>query len=462
MKAFPMFIRTSGRRVVVIGGGETAAQKVRLLLKTDATLVIVALQLEDELSDLVRRERAQHEPELTTGVLNGAAMVFVATGCPALDRAAHTLAKAAGCMVNVVDQPELCDMATPAIVDRDPIIVAIGSEGTAPVLTREIKTRLEHILPQTLGGLAALAGRLRTSVSRAIPETRRRAFWAWVFKGGPRDNWVRGAERQATRDIKSAIRNGGAPESTDTGHIALVGAGPGARDLLTLRAVQRLQEADVIFYDRLVETEVLELARRDAERIFVGKHVGAHQWPQDRINSVIVAEARKGRRVVRLKSGDPGVFGRAGEEIAAADAASIPVEIVPGVTAACAAGASLTRSLTQRGIADTLVLATGTGCADDPVPNGTRLSGPGTVTALYMSVRQAARLAEHWIRQGIPSESRVDICADVSKKNERHIRATVSSLAHSITENGITGCAIVLVTWPKHAAAQTATLHAAE
>lgn len=452
MKAFPMFIRTSGRRVVIVGGGEQAAQKARLILKTDAEIVLVAATLDDELAGLIDAGRARQVTELSVQVFADAAMAFVGTGCPALDVAAHALAKAARCPVNVVDQPALCDITTPSIVDRDPIVVAIGSEGNAPVLTRQIKTDLERSLPQTLGGLAALAGRLRPSVARAVSRANRRAFWAWVFKGGPRDTWVRGGERDAARDIKQAIAEGKAPDAArETGQIALVGAGPGARDLLTLRAVERLQEADVVFYDRLVDEEVLELARRDAERVFVGKHVGAHHWPQDRINRMIVAEARKGRRVVRLKSGDPGIFGRATEEIDAAHAAGIPVEIVPGVTAASAAGASLTRSLTERGVADALVLATGTGCADDPCPESTRLSGPGTTTALYMSVRQAGRLAQKWMHDGIAPDAVVDICVDISKDSQWHVTTTVASLEASIKANDISGCAILLVTWPKSA-----------
>lgn len=448
MKAFPMFIRTTGRRVVIVGGGEQAAQKTRLLIKTDAELVLVAAILDAELSGLVTAGRVRHVRALSADVFQDAAMAFIGTGCPALDTAAHALAKAVRCPVNVVDQPDLCDITTPAIVDRDPIVVAIGSEGTAPVLTRQIKTRLEQQLPQTLGGLAALAGRLRPSVSRLVPRARRRALWAWVFKEAPRDAWVRGAEREAAKAIKSAIASGG-PVESDLGHIALVGAGPGARDLLTLRAVERLQEADVIFYDRLVDKEVLELARRDAERVFVGKHVGLHQWPQDRINAMIVAAARKGRRVVRLKSGDPGVFGRATEEIDAARAAGIPVEIVPGITAACAAAAGLTRSLTERGVANTLVLATGTGHADDPTPEATRLSGPGTTTALYMSVRQAGRITGQWIAQGMPPSNPVSICVDVSKPGQQNIEATVETLVDALQANHVTGCAILLVTWPQ-------------
>ena len=447
MKSFPMFIRTTGRRVVIVGGGEQAAQKARLLLKTDAELVLVAPALDAELADLVDSGRAGQISDLSPAVFEDAVMAFVGTGCPALDAAAHALAKAAGCPVNVVDQPDLCDMTTPAIVDRDPIVVAIGSEGTAPVLTREIKTKIERFLPQNIGGLAAFAGRLRPSVAGNIPLAQRRAFWAWVFKGTPRRQWVRGAERDAARDIKTAIASGGTTGES-IGQITLVGAGPGARDLLTLRAVERLQEADVIFYDRLVDEEVLELARRDAERVFVGKHVGAHRWPQDRINSMVVSEAKKGRRVVRLKSGDPGVFGRAAEEVEAAQDAGIPIEIVPGVTAACAAAAGLTRSLTERGVANTLVLATGTGSAEDPMPDSIRLSGPGTTTALYMSVSQASRLSGLWMQQGMPPDCSVDICVEVTKQGQRYLEATVATMANVLREHRVTGSAILLVTWP--------------
>ncbi|KZY47537.1 hypothetical protein A3731_29690 [Roseovarius sp. HI0049] len=245
------------------------------------------------------------------------------------------------------------------------------------------------------------------------------------------------------------MAEGAQPEGAAAGHIALVGAGPGARDLMTLRAVQRLQEADVIFYDRLVDAEVLELARRDAERVFVGKHVGAHGWPQPRINARIVAEARRGRRVVRLKSSDPGIFGRAGEEIAAARAAGVEVEIVPGVTAASAAGAALGRSLTGRGVANTLVLATGTGSAHDPLPDCTRLSGPGTTTAFYMAARQAGRIAAALMAQGLAPSSPVEIVVDASKAGQRVLTAPVAELAGAMGENGIDGCAMLLVTWPE-------------
>ena len=449
MKSFPMFIRTTGRRVVIVGGGEQAAQKTRLILKTDAQIVLAAPVLEDELADIVAEGRAAwHQGAITPALFDGAAMGFVATGCPGIDASVHALAREAGCPVNVVDQPDLCDLTTPSIVDRDPVVVAIGTEGTAPVLARQIKTKVEEVLPPSLGGLAAMAGRLRGAVAARIPREGRRAFWRWVFAEAPRQAWIRGAEREAAVQIKAAIAAGGAPEEKPEGSITLIGAGPGAKDLLTLRAVARLQEADVIFYDRLVDDEVLELARRDAERVFVGKVVGASAWPQERINALIVTEAQKGRRVVRLKSGDPGIFGRAGEEIAAAKAAGLAVEIVPGVTSACAAAAAAGISLTERGVSDTLVLATATGAHGGALPEAVRQSSPGTSTAFYMATRQARVIQEALMARGLPGTADFTLAIDVSKSSERILTGQIADLADLIAAEGVRGCAIILVTWP--------------
>lgn len=457
MKSFPMFIRTTGRRVVICGGGEQAAQKARLMLKTDATLVLAAPELDAELAALVAEGRAVHHAgAITPAPFEGAAMGFVATGCPGLDAALHGLAKAGGCPVNVVDRPDLCDLTTPSLVDRDPVVVAIGTEGTAPVLARQIKTQVEQMLAPNLGGLAALAGRMRGAVAQRVAPARRRAFWAWAFSDTPRAAWTRGAERAAAQALKAAIAEGRAPGDAPEGSIALVGAGPGSRDLLTLRAVQRLQEADVIFYDRLVDAEVLELARRDAERVFVGKVVGAHAWPQERINAVIVAAAQRGQRVVRLKSGDPGIFGRATEELEAAEAAGIAVEIVPGITAACAAAASAGRSLTTRGVSDTLVLTTGTCRDEDPLPDCARHARPGTTLALYMAVRQATRIVDGLRARGLPGAAEVTVAVEVSKPGERRFTCTLDRLAESLAAQAVTGVAVLLITWPKVAASEVA------
>ncbi|MGY3439342.1 MULTISPECIES: siroheme synthase CysG [unclassified Marinovum] len=450
MKSFPMFIRTTGRRVVIAGGGEQAAQKARLMLKTDAQIVLAAPELDPELQALVDEGRATHHGgPITATLFEGAAMGFIATGCPGLDSALHGVAKAGGCAVNVVDRPDLCDLTTPSLVDRDPVVVAIGTEGTAPVLARQIKTQVEQMLAPNLGGLAAFAGRMRAAVAQRVPQEQRRAFWRWVFAEAPRKAWTRGAEREAANALKSAIAAGRAPDAEASGSIALVGAGPGARDLLTLRAVQRMQEADVIFYDRLVDEEILELARRDAERVYVGKVVGAHAWPQERINAVIVAAALKGQRVVRLKSGDPGIFGRATEEIEAAGGAGIPVEIVPGVTAAFAAAASTGRSLTERGVSDTLILTTGTCREGDALPDCARHAAPGTTLALYMGVRQSARIVAGLRARGMPGTARVCVAVEVSKPGERHFDCTLDTLTETLQTASVQGVATMLVTWPK-------------
>ena len=450
MKSFPMFLKTTGRKVVIVGGGEQAAQKARLMKKTDATLVLASPTLDAELRGFVDAGAAEHHAEdITPELFEGAALSFVATGCPGADHALHDLAAQAKTVVNVVDTPELCDAITPSLVDRDPVVVAIGTEGTAPVLGRSIKTKIETMLSPRLGNLAALAGNLRGAVAEAFPSERRRAFWAWVFAGEPARRHDAGDEDGTATLLKKVIRAGEIPGASEAGQIALVGAGPGARDLLTMRAVQRLQEADVIYYDRLVDPDVLELARRDAERVFVGKEVGACAWPQEKITRVVVAEALKGRRVVRLKSGDPGIFGRLSEEVDAARAAGIEVEVVPGVTAASAAASRMQEGLTERGATDAIVLITGKCRPGDRPPEWARYMHPGATLAFYMGVGAAERISQQLITAGAAQDTLVDICVDVTKGSERFLSTTLSALPRCIVEANVIGGAILLVRIPK-------------
>lgn len=451
MKTFPMFLQMEGRRVVIVGGGEQAAQKTRLMLKTEAALTLVTPTPDPELAELIARGRVQQVTELSAGIFRDAALVFIATGCPALDIAAHALAKSVGALVNVVDRPVLCDATTPSIIDRDPVVVAISTEGTAPVLARQLRARIEAMLEPGLGSLAALAGRLRPEVARRIPHSERRFFWDWVFSGPPRQAAARGAAREAAALIKETLARGPAPVQ---GSIALVGAGPGAADLLTLRALRLMQEADVIFYDRLVDPSVLELARRDAERVFVGKEVGACSWPQDRINAVVVAAARQGKRVVRLKSGDPGIFGRLTEELEAARAAGIAVEIVPGVTAASAASASLGRALTERGETDRLVLATATCRPGDPDPDWAAMIAPGTTLAIYMGAARAGALSARLRAASVPPSVEVEIVSHASTAQENVARCTLHDLPRVMAQGQIANPAIILIRWPKNIAAR--------
>ncbi|MGJ8609659.1 MAG: siroheme synthase CysG [Octadecabacter sp.] len=448
MKTFPMFLQMQGRHVVIAGGGEQAAQKCRLILKTDAAITILAETLDPELSDLHAAGRITWDNgAITPDSFADTALVFVATGCPGLDGALHALAKCGGATVNVVDQPDLCDAITPSIVDRSPVVVAIGTEGTAPVLARQIKTRLEEMLEPRLGDLAALAGRLRDRAAMRLGPRERRDLWRWVFNGSVRRTHASGGERAAARMIKDAIDQGTIGEA-GVGSVSLVGAGPGAKDLITLRGVQRLQEADVIYYDRLIDPEVLDLARRDAERVYVGKAPGCHHWPQDKISNVIVAAARQGKRVVRLKCGDPGVFARGQEEADALAAAGIAYEVVPGVTAASGASAALGGFLTERGTCDTLVLTTGQTAQDQTNQNWQATLRPGTRIAIYMGVGAAADIAQTVLDAGGADDVRIDIVANAQSRDQIIASCQADNLVSTLSEQGISNPAILFLTWP--------------
>lgn len=448
MKTFPMFLTMTDRRVVILGGGEQATQKCRLMLKTEAVIEVFAPALDVELQSLADTGRITHRTgPITADALRGAPLVFVGTGCPGIDAALHAIAADAGALVNVVDRPDLCDAITPAIVDRDPVVVAIGTEGTAPVLARQIKTALERMLDPRLGDLAALAGRLRDFAARRLAPRQRRDLWRWVFNGPLRAQHAREGDGPVARAIKDVIRTGAVPAAAPA-PVALVGAGPGASDLITMRGVQRLQEADIIFYDRLVDPGVLELARRDAERVFVGKEPGCHTWPQDKINAVIVAAAKRGQRVVRLKCGDPGVFARGAEEADALRAAGLEYEVVPGVTAASGAAAAVGGFLTERGKSDTLVLTTGR-CADG---NGT----PDWVThltqrsnvAVYMGVAAAPKITECLRRADLLDQVEVTAVSNAQRPEQKVLRCNGRDMASKLAIAGIESPAILFMSQP--------------
>lgn len=453
MKTFPMFIQMHNRRVVIVGGGEQAAQKTRLMLKTDATLIVLAEDLDDELQNLANAGRITHQTgPITVTDFEDSALVFVATGCPGMDSALHALAKCAKATVNVVDQPHLCDVITPSIVDRDPVVVAIGTEGTAPVLARQIKTQVEEILEPKLGDLAALAGRLRGMAAARLGPRARRDLWRWVFGAEPRQLHARGAERQAAETIKTAITTGDFGAEAH-GSVSLVGAGPGGKDLITLRGVQRLQEADVIYYDRLVDPEILELARRDAERVYVGKTPGCHSWPQEKITQTLVQAAKAGQRVVRLKCGDPGIFARSCEELDALRTADIPVEIVPGVTAACGAAAAIGSTLTERGKIDTMTLTTGHLMDGSRVPACVKDMRPGTCVALYMAISAATDLSAHIADTPMAQNLSVTVVAHAQTDAQIVIECAIADLPAQLKQHGIKNTATIILKWRSDVAA---------
>jgi uroporphyrin-III C-methyltransferase/precorrin-2 dehydrogenase/sirohydrochlorin ferrochelatase len=447
MKTFPMFFQMTDRKVVIVGGGEQAAQKTRLMLKTDAHIVVIGDVLDDELAGLATSGRiTQQGGEIRTRDFSDTALAFIATGCPGADSAIYALAKTAGATVNVVDQPSLCDVITPSIVDRDPVIVAIGTEGTAPVLARQIKTQVEQLLEPNLGDLAALAGRLRASAAARLGPRLRRDLWRWVFGDTPRRSHARGATRESAQMIKQAIETGDFGHDTG-GSVALVGAGPGARDLITLRGVQRLQEADVIYYDRLVDPEILELARRDAMRIYVGKRPGCHSWSQEKITQTMVTAAKNGARVVRLKCGDPAIFARSLEEMEALRDAAIPFEIVPGVTAACGAAAASAQTLTERDAIDTLILTTGHLTDGYDVTDAVKNLSAGSCLALYMAVGAADGISAHLSAKPGAAEICVTIIANAQSEAQLIATCDIQSLSATLAHHGIKNTATILLKW---------------
>ncbi|HET9448954.1 MAG TPA: siroheme synthase CysG, partial [Steroidobacteraceae bacterium] len=356
MDYFPIFLRLAGERVLVVGGGEVAARKIDLLLRTSAKVRVVAPELVCRLAERVTAGEMEHvAAEFAPEHLDGVRLAIAATDKHSINAWVARQAERRNIPVNVVDDRELSRFIMPAIIDRSPVVVAVGSSGDAPVLTRRLRERLESFLPQRLGALAKLAGKLRPTIKERIESpARRRKFWENFFDGTVAADVLAGRSVDVA-DIASTLRTG----EQDSGEVVLVGAGPGDPGLLTLRALRALQNADVILYDRLVSVEVLDLARRDAERINVGKTGGGARVSQDEINALLVQLAQQGKRVCRLKGGDPFIFGRGGEELEALAAAGVRFEVVPGVTAAAGCAAYAGIPLTHRDHAQSLVFVTG-------------------------------------------------------------------------------------------------------
>jgi uroporphyrin-III C-methyltransferase/precorrin-2 dehydrogenase/sirohydrochlorin ferrochelatase len=447
MRYFPFFADLDRAHVLVVGGGEQAAQKVRLLRKTNAQITVVAEQVVPELEEL-EEENAIWIVLRTFLVrdLEGQRLVYAATGDRALDAEVSKAARACGIPVNVVDAPELSTFITPAIVDRAPVTVAIGTEGTAPVLAREIKTRLETWLPANLGALATRAQSLRGTVAKAIPDARaRRGVWERLLQGPFRRAVLRGAEAEAERILADELRGGDAPAAGSTGRVVLIGCGPGDPDLLTLKAVQHLQEADMLVVDRLVNPKVLEYARRDAERIFVGKTPRGPATSQAEINRILVREASAGKVVARLKGGDPFIFGRAAEEMAACQATGIPIEVVPGITAAHACAARIGLPVTLREHVRQFSVVTGASADGAPDLDWPALARAGSAFAVYMGVANAPLLRGNLLAAGADPATPVVVVEKGTRENERAVATTLADLTDCVAEQPIAGPAVIFV-----------------
>ena len=445
MKHFPIFVALEGRRVVLSGGGEAALAKLRLLLKTEARLTVFAPAPSSEIEAweaagrlTLQRRRMQPGDALC------AALFYAADEDSTEDTRTAALARADGALVNIVDNLEDSQFITPAIVDRDPVTVAIGTEGAAPVLARAVKADLEERLPAMLGALARVGKAFRRAADVLPFGRRRRDFWSeFYFTEGPRA-MDRGGETDAKASLRALLEKHLARQS-GTGHVAFVGAGPGDPELLTLKARKALDAADVVIHDRLVTPGILELARREAVMIDAGKQGFGPAMKQADINALITRHASDGAQVVRLKGGDPTVFGRLDEEIAALEAADIAYEIVPGVTAASAAAAAIGQSLTSRGRNSGVRLLTGHDMQGFADHDWRALARPGEVAALYMAKRAARYVQGRLMMHGASPDTPVTLVENAARPDERILATTLADWPAALTDAALSGPALTFL-----------------
>ncbi len=433
-RSFAISLRLEDRPVLVVGGGPLALEKVRLLAGRGANLTVVARRTGDEIAALAAEGTLTLiQRDFAAADARGQVLAVVATA-GADDAAIAAEARAAGALVNVPDNIDLSDFYLPAIVERGPVTVAISTDGASPALARRIRTQIEALLPARLGDLAELAANFRDTAKALITDpVARRRFWERLIDGPAADLALAGDLPAAKRAVMSELAPAGAQEIK--GIINIVGAGPGNPDLLTLEALRLMQQADIVLYDELVGADVLDRVRRGAERVNVGKQRDRHTMPQESINELMVREARAGKRVLRLKGGDPFVFGRGGEEADYARQRRVDVTVTPGITAAlgCAAAAGI--PLTHRDHASAVTFVTGHGKDGEPLADWAALAGEHQTVVIYMGRHAAGRIAERLIQAGRYAGTPVAVIENGTRANQRISTGTLAQLGELATHH---------------------------
>ena len=431
MDYLPLFHKVTQKNCLVVGGGSVATRKVRLLLEANASVSVIALQLSQELTTLAAEGKITHlKRELIAGDTQRFFLVISASDNDAINTLVSNEAQQNNIPVNVVDQPKLCSFIFPAIIDRSPITIGVSSGGVAPVLTRLLRAKLETLLPHRLGNLAALAAKFRQTVKDHFSNAElRRIFWEQAFNGPIADLSYQGRHSDAENELKNQLNK--AKDAPPEGKVYLVGGGPGDPELLTLKALRILQQADIIVYDRLVSSEVLNLARRDADRVYVGKQRNDHSLPQEDINSLLSKLAKQGKRVVRLKGGDPFMFGRGGEEIETLIDDNVDFEIVPGITAASGCASYSGIPLTHRDHAQSCLFVTGHLKNDTVNLDWEHLAKPNQTIVIYMGLLGLRQITEKLIQNGLSSVTPIAL---VQKGTTPEHRVIVSDLLNIADE----------------------------
>jgi len=446
MDFLPTFMVIRDRPCLVVGGGEVAARKAAVLLQAGGRVTVVSPTLGPTLTELQTTGQINHRPgAFSPDDLNGPILVIAATNDKRVNHQVSQLCQARRLPVNVVDQPALCSFIMPAIIDRSPVLIAVSTGGAAPVLARLIRGRLESLIPATYGRLATLAARFREKVQQHIPASRRRAFWEQVLQGPIGEMVLSGREAAAGAALDSLLVREAEQPVAQGGEVYLVGGGPGDPDLLTFRALRLMQQADVVVYDRLVSSAVLELTRRDAKRIYVGKARDNHALPQEEINQLLARLANQGKRVLRLKGGDPFIFGRGGEEIQTLTQEGIPFQVVPGITAAsgCAAYAGI--PLTHRDYAQSCVFVTGHLKDGSLSLNWESLVQPQQTVVFYMGLHGIEIICAKLIEHGLPATTPAALVEQGTTPQQRVHIATVASLPGQIKNANVRPPSLIIV-----------------
>ena len=432
MQALPIFINITDRTCVVVGGGDVAVRKVGTLLKANASVALISPEICHELQVLVDAKKIHYSATRyhSADQLQGACLVIAATDDHDVNTAVSNDAKTLNIPVNVVDSPSLCTFTMASIVERSPIVIAISSEGNAPVLARYIRTKIETMLPEGYGRIAHIAGEFRDKVKAKFPTTQqRRIFWEGILQGPIVERILSGQEAAARIALDDALS---ATPSQQHGEVYLVGGGPGDPDLLTFRALRLMQQCDVCVYDKLVSPEVMELVRRDAELIYVGKARDQHTLPQEEINELLAKLALEGKRVLRLKGGDPFIFGRGGEEIETLMSRGVPFQVVPGITAANGVSSYAGIPLTHRDYAQACLFITG------HLKNGTldldwvAMSRPRQTVVVYMGLVGLAEICQQLIKHGVAPDMPAAVVEQGTTQRQRVVTATLQNLAEKV------------------------------
>jgi uroporphyrin-III C-methyltransferase/precorrin-2 dehydrogenase/sirohydrochlorin ferrochelatase len=446
MDYLPIFMDVRGRKGLVVGGDEVAARKASLMLNAGAEVTALSpTPLDPAFAQLNGAERIRHkQAAFSPAELEGYDLVYAATEDDTLNRLVYEAARARHLPVNVVDTPELCSFIMPSIMDRSPILVAIASGGEAPVLSRLLRARLETLIPSAYGRLAHLAGRFRDKVRARFPTSaERRKFWERVFLSPVAEMVFASREQDAEVAINRLLESDSL--ELPTGEVYLVGAGPGNPDLLTFRALRLMQQADVVVYDRLVTQPILDMCRRDADRIYVGKERDNHAVPQEEINLMLVRLAKEGKRVLRLKGGDPFIFGRGGEEIETLTEHGVPFQVVPGITAASGVASYAGIPLTHRDYAQSVAFVTGH-LKDNTVHlDWASIGRPNQTVVIYMGLKGIASLCQGMIERGIPADTPAAIVQQGTTPNQRVVTATVGTLPQVAQEAQLKPPTLIIV-----------------